>query len=219
MSNNYLGAPEREARPQTVNIGDAARPETPEELNVGFCSDSINEVSRFFNDGENRFFFVKNEDADGKVAFVTNCAEGIGVAGNYRVLTIDVCALIDGRDSNGRAIKIRQHTISKDSRSGEPIYSSEIVSLWRMLELYTPHESWMQASEWKAKLKKIGPEIARDKANELGDEAARRVRDEQSAQQFAAKRNPSEFLAGALASGIANALRELGVTSKTAPAK
>jgi hypothetical protein len=113
----------------------------------------------------------------------------------------------------GKLITVRNRTIGQ-SGGGEPIYPGFFIDAWKFCLEFSPELTWMSRSEWKSILAELAPAISRDQAAAAADGEAFAITREKATQAAAAADNPTAYLGAAIALGVAEALKGLGLKQK-----
>lgn len=206
--------------PPTTIIGDRATVPDPANVLTEWCFDlgGIGEfLSPIIGDERNRFPWIPDDGEPGEVDFLDNLVPVMGASGNYRQAYYIRCRLKKQADPEGGVLMVREVTLKKCPNTGQPIYAGAFVSLWKFLETRKPARSWMNGTEEALMRKAVAPQLEADKEAELADSRARQAQFEQLCQAHRARLNPQQFMADALAGGIAAALNSGNLKQLQAP--
>lgn len=124
------------------------------------------------------------------------------------LLTLSVVAyhLEQGKHPvTGAPVEIRRQTIGK-SPTGEAILPLRRVDAWRFFTEFEPDPAQMSKTEWENRLAPYRDRIEHDRAASERMRAANAERGARAQAAISAKANPEQYLASAIASGVAQAL-------------
>jgi hypothetical protein len=114
-----------------------------------------------------------------------------------------------GTDPRSKApIEVRKKVI-KRTFGGEPIFDLIRLDAVRLFTEYHPDERQLSHSEFKSYVAGLAPVIERDRALSQSDRASTAARVARASEAAAARENPQQYLAAAIAQGVAAALANM----------
>lgn len=158
--------------------------------------------------------------------YITNIYNAHTMGGG-KVLMLHVEAVIGfgaervsfgGRFINSRSVQRRLHPPPKKSADGDPVFSDFEIAAWKFSKSFFPDGSWCLPGEWAAAKSEMASLLAKEEALDTAHAEATAAHAGELWQAKLARQNPEAYLGRAIASGIAQALGELGL-AKTKPVR
>ena len=112
-----------------------------------------------------------------------------------------------------KTYEVRNRVIGR-SDTGEPVFPGFFIDAFEFVRRFVPDPSWCSKSEWQAILKRLAPTLEKDARLAAVEKSEIAQRNSKQAQIMAQRENPTGFLAAGIATGISEALKNLGIAPK-----